>query len=79
MELYSKKITSVPTTKENEADEDEPVNAAAPTADPAKSYRDIVHSHETGAHAKENSVSNWLDPETGLRRVKHERMFSWKN
>ncbi|XP_017100092.3 ionotropic receptor 75a isoform X1 [Drosophila bipectinata] len=73
MELYSKKITSVPTTKENEADEDEPVNAAATPADAAKSYRDIVHSHETGAHAKDSSVSNWLDPETGLRRVKHER------
>ncbi|XP_041450571.1 uncharacterized protein LOC111074357 [Drosophila obscura] len=82
MELYAKKITSVPTTKENEADEDEPadatpapapVAAAAATADPAKSYRDIVHSHETGAHAKDNSASNWMDPETGLHRVKNER------
>ncbi|KAH8351562.1 hypothetical protein KR059_007714 [Drosophila kikkawai] len=73
MELYAKKITSLPTTKENEADEDEPVDAAQSSTDPAKSYRDIVHSHETGAHAKDNSASNWLDPETGLRRVKHER------
>ncbi|SPP76922.1 uncharacterized protein LOC117580537 [Drosophila guanche] len=78
MELYAKKITSVPTTKENEADEDEPADpppaaAAAGTADPAKSYRDIVHSHETGAHAKDNSASNWMDPETGLHRVKNER------
>ncbi|XP_034655864.1 uncharacterized protein LOC117893379 [Drosophila subobscura] len=78
MELYAKKITSVPTTKENEADEDEPSDpppaaAAAGTTDPAKSYRDIVHSHETGAHAKDNSASNWMDPETGLLRVKNER------
>ncbi|KAH8378760.1 hypothetical protein KR009_001226 [Drosophila setifemur] len=74
MELYAKKITSLPTSKENEADEDEPVDAAsASSTDPAKSYRDIVHSHETGAHAKDNSASNWLDPETGLRRVKYER------
>ncbi|KAH8386132.1 hypothetical protein KR200_006008 [Drosophila serrata] len=69
MELYAKKITSLPTTKENEADEDEPVDAASSSTDPAKSYRDIVHSHETGAHAKDNSASNWLDPETGLRRL----------
>ncbi|XP_033243627.1 uncharacterized protein LOC108165316 [Drosophila miranda] len=82
MELYAKKITSVPTTKENEADEDEPADptppaagagAAAPPVDPAKTYRDIVHSHETGAHAKDNSASNWMDPETGLYRVKNER------
>ncbi|XP_039230266.1 uncharacterized protein LOC6533058 [Drosophila yakuba] len=73
MELYAKKITSLPTTKENEADEDEPVDPNPASADSAKSYRDIVHSHETGAHAKDNAASNWLDPETGLLRVKHER------
>ncbi|XP_016978411.1 uncharacterized protein LOC108044066 [Drosophila rhopaloa] len=73
MELYAKKITSLPTTKENEADEDEPVDPNPASTDPAKSYRDIVHSHETGAHAKDSAASNWLDPETGLLRVKHER------
>ncbi|KAH8270327.1 hypothetical protein KR018_008027 [Drosophila ironensis] len=78
MELYAKKITSVPTSKENEADEDEPVDAAATSTDPAKSYRDIVHSHETGAHAKDSAASNWLDPETGLRRVKHERELAYR-
>lgn len=83
MELYAKKITSVP-TKENDPsggggggggagagnDEEQEQQSAA---DVAKAYRDIVHSHEVGAHAKDNVASNWLDPDTGLLRVKHER------
>ncbi|XP_064546145.1 ionotropic receptor 75a [Drosophila montana] len=81
MELYAKKITSLPPNKDNEA----PPNGAGggvggeedaeppPAGAASKSYRDIVHSHEVGAHAKENAATNWLDPDTGLRRVKHER------
>ncbi|XP_062127749.1 uncharacterized protein LOC133840104 [Drosophila sulfurigaster albostrigata] len=75
MELYAKKITSVPTSKENEAPtaaEEEPEPPPA-TGDAAKAYRDIVHSHEVGAHAKDNVATNWMDPDTGLLRVKHER------
>lgn len=75
MELYAKKITSIPTAKENEAPA-APVAEEDPEAnseDAAKAYRDIVHSHEVGAHAKDNVASNWLDPDTGLSRVKHER------
>ncbi|XP_017839995.1 ionotropic receptor 75a [Drosophila busckii] len=80
LELYAKKITSVP-SKEPEA-----VAAAAAAAAPVEeyteappagvdvaNYRDIVHSHEVGAHAKDNVASNWLDPDTGLRRVKQGR------
>ncbi|XP_034480952.1 uncharacterized protein LOC117786710 [Drosophila innubila] len=75
MELYAKKITSIPTAKETEAPpatvaEEEPETTSE---DAAKAYRDIVHSHEVGAHAKDNVASNWLDPDTGLSRVKHER------
>lgn len=90
MELYAKKITSVP-NKENEPsgggsaaggaagaggnDEEQEQQPAGPAsaADVAKAYRDIVHSHEVGAHAKDNVATNWLDPDTGLQRVKHER------
>lgn len=87
MELYAKKITSVP-NKENEPsaaagsaggaggnDEEQEQQPAGPAsaADVAKAYRDIVHSHEVGAHAKDNVATNWLDPDTGLLRVKHER------
>ncbi|XP_023178751.2 uncharacterized protein LOC111604776 isoform X2 [Drosophila hydei] len=78
MELYAKKITKVPSNSENSATagggtggEEEP-EPPPPGAD-AKSFRDIVHSHEVGAHAKENTATNWLDPDTGLRRVKLER------
>ncbi|TDG47462.1 hypothetical protein AWZ03_006054 [Drosophila navojoa] len=74
MELYAKKITKVPSSNENAGGaggEEEP--APPPPGTDAKSFRDIVHSHEVGAHAKENTATNWLDPDTGLRRVKHER------
>lgn len=81
MELYAKKITKVPSNSENSATagggtggEEEP-EPPPPGAD-AKSFRDIVHSHEVGAHAKENTATNWLDPDTGLRRVKLERKLS---
>ncbi|KAH8418242.1 hypothetical protein KR222_006785, partial [Zaprionus bogoriensis] len=80
MELYAKKITSVPTNRENEAaagagneEEQDQQDQSPATGDAAKAYRDIVHSHEVGAHAKDNVASNWLDPDTGLLRVKHER------
>ncbi|XP_017860670.1 PREDICTED: uncharacterized protein LOC108612303 [Drosophila arizonae] len=74
MELYAKKITKVPSNNENVggAGGEEESEPPPPGAD-AKSFRDIVHSHEVGAHAKENTATNWLDPDTGLRRVKHER------
>ncbi|KAM8710503.1 hypothetical protein ACLKA7_017166 [Drosophila subpalustris] len=59
MELYAKKITSIPTAKETEAPaapvaEEEPEST---NEDAAKAYRDIVHSHEVGAHAKDNVAS----------------------
>ncbi|XP_068142268.1 ionotropic receptor 75a [Drosophila tropicalis] len=85
MELYAKKITSLPPNKDNEGaggsvgagaaggNDEEPESTQAGASESAKSYRDIVHSHETGAHAKDNAASNWLDPDTGLQRVKHER------
>lgn len=77
MELYAKKITKVPSNNENAggAGGEEESQPPPPGAD-AKSFRDIVHSHEVGAHAKENTATNWLDPDTGLRRVKHERKLS---
>lgn len=77
MELYAKKITKVPSNNENAGGaggEEEP--APPPPGADAKSFRDIVHSHEVGAHAKENTATNWLDPDTGLRRVKNERKLS---
>ncbi|KAH8289082.1 hypothetical protein KR044_000180, partial [Drosophila immigrans] len=79
MELYAKKITSLPSSKENEATsvaaqpEEEAEAKPATAEEAAKAYRDIVHSHEVGAHAKENTATNWMDPDTGLLRVKHER------
>lgn len=84
MELYAKKITSLPPNKDNEAPASGGVGSVVgeekaeppPNDAAAKSYRDIVHSHEVGAHAKENAATNWLDPDTGLRRVKHERKLS---
>lgn len=39
-------------------------------AEKAKTYRDILHSHETGAHAKTNEASNWYDPEYGVKRIR---------
>ncbi|XP_001984105.2 ionotropic receptor 75a [Drosophila grimshawi] len=84
MEIYAKKITQVPTNKEIEAPSAVPDGGQGQPSTPedadgassgasAKAYRDIVHSHEVGAHAKENAATNWMDPETGLQRVKNER------
>lgn len=42
-------------------------------AQKAKAYRDILHSHETGAHAKTNEASNWYDPEFGIAKLKKGR------
>lgn len=39
-------------------------------AQKAKTYRDILHSHETGAHAKTNEASKWYDPDYGLAKMK---------
>ncbi|TMW42881.1 hypothetical protein DOY81_012039 [Sarcophaga bullata] len=79
-ELYAKKVTSVPMTGDTGFVDAPPDNFALPTqmteltdAQKAKAYRDILHSHETGAHAKTNEASNWYDPEFGVAKVKKGR------
>lgn len=39
----------------------------------AKAYRDILHSHETGAHAKTSEASNWYEPDFGVNKIKKGR------
>ncbi|XP_065360298.1 uncharacterized protein Ir64a [Calliphora vicina] len=79
-ELYAKKVTSVPTTGDTGFVDAPPDNVALPTqmvemtdAQKAKAYRDILHSHETGAHAKTNEASNWYDPDFGVGKIKKGR------
>ncbi|CAD7003879.1 unnamed protein product [Ceratitis capitata] len=61
IELYAKKVTSVPTDNDPLSDMAGENVSTLPTVQPtvqlteaekAKAYRDILHSHETGAHAK---------------------------
>ncbi|XP_030372125.1 uncharacterized protein LOC115622351 [Scaptodrosophila lebanonensis] len=70
IELYAKKIIRMPAGNNNdpsgEQSEQSNVNIN-------QSYRDIVHSHETGAHAKVAEGSNWLEPDIGLLKVRTER------
>ncbi|XP_023296637.2 uncharacterized protein LOC111679316 [Lucilia cuprina] len=79
-ELYAKKVTSVPTTGDTGFVDGPPDNFVLPTqmtemtdAQKAKAYRDILHSHETGAHAKTNEASNWYDPDFGVAKIKKGR------
>lgn len=84
-ELYAKKVTSVPTTGDTGFVDAPPDNFALPTqatemteAQKAKAYRDILHSHETGAHAKTNEASNWYDPDFGVAKIKKGRKLKKK-
>ncbi|KAL9905206.1 uncharacterized protein LOC119632317 [Glossina fuscipes] len=77
-ELYAKKVTSVPAGENGFSDV--PVDGVLPTmavelsdAAKAKAYRDILHSHETGAHAKASEASNWYDPDFGVNKIKKGR------
>uniref|UniRef100_A0A1I8M9U0 Ionotropic glutamate receptor C-terminal domain-containing protein n=1 Tax=Musca domestica TaxID=7370 RepID=A0A1I8M9U0_MUSDO len=76
-ELYAKKVTSMPTADGTGFVDAPPDNVVLPTsiipmteAQKAKAYRDILHSHETGAHAKTNEASNWYEPEYGVAKIK---------
>ncbi|XP_049314438.1 uncharacterized protein LOC105224490 [Bactrocera dorsalis] len=79
IELYAKKVTSVPTDSETPSETTADNATALATLQPnvelteaekAKAYRDILHSHETGAHAKTNEASNWYDPAYGVKRIR---------
>nr|QKN21506.1 ionotropic receptor [Zeugodacus tau] len=79
IELYAKKVTSVPTDNEalseTTADNVTTLSPLQPgveltAAEKAKTYREILHSHETGAHAKTNEASNWYEPEYGVKRIR---------
>ncbi|XP_059225312.1 uncharacterized protein LOC106093890 [Stomoxys calcitrans] len=78
-ELYAKKITNVPTNNGTEFGDSPQDNFVLPTPasqvpltdkQKAKAYRDILHSHESGAHAKSNDASNWYEPEFGVAKIK---------
>ncbi|XP_073840410.1 ionotropic receptor 64a isoform X2 [Musca autumnalis] len=76
-ELYAKKVTSMPAADGTGFVDAPPDNLVLPTsltpmteAQKAKAYRDILHSHETGAHAKTNEASNWYEPEYGVAKIK---------
>ncbi|XP_061391593.1 uncharacterized protein LOC133327014, partial [Musca vetustissima] len=76
-ELYAKKVTSMPAADGTGFVDAPPDNVILPTsltpmteAQKAKAYRDILHSHETGAHAKTNEASNWYEPEFGVAKIK---------
>ncbi|XP_036336121.1 uncharacterized protein LOC118746373 [Rhagoletis pomonella] len=84
MELYAKKVTTVPTHSETHTATKVGNATALPLPDAAglqpnvelteaqksKAYRDILHSHETGAHAKINEASNWYDPQYGVDKIR---------
>ncbi|KAM7355250.1 ionotropic receptor 64a [Cochliomyia hominivorax] len=79
-ELYAKKVTSIPMTDDTGFADVPPDSFALPPqatemtdAQKAKAYRDILHSHETGAHAKTNEASNWYDPDFGVAKIKKGR------
>ncbi|XP_039970106.1 uncharacterized protein LOC120782013, partial [Bactrocera tryoni] len=85
IELYAKKVTSVPTDSETPSETTADNATALATLQPnveltdaekAKAYRDILHSHETGAHAKTNVASNWYDPEYGVKRIRRGTSIS---
>ncbi|XP_053954937.1 uncharacterized protein LOC128861075 [Anastrepha ludens] len=84
IELYAKKVNSIPLSGETLA-ETAGRNATVPQmsgvpgsqpnvvlteAQKAKAYRDILHSHVTGAHAKTNDASNWYDPDYGVNKIR---------
>ncbi|XP_075162070.1 ionotropic receptor 64a [Haematobia irritans] len=83
-ELYAKKITNVPTSVRPEFGGVIPdilIVSTTTTTTPmpltdkqkAKALRDILHSHESGAHAKSNEASNWYEPEFGVAKIKRGR------
>ncbi|XP_058986382.1 uncharacterized protein LOC131806366 [Musca domestica] len=83
-ELYAKKVTSMPTADGTGFVDAPPDNVVLPTsiipmteAQKAKAYRDILHSHETGAHAKTNEASNWYEPEYGVAKIKKDVNFAF--
>lgn len=79
IELYAKKVSSVPTGSEMLTETAAGNVSTLPTlqpsverteADKVKTYRDVLHSHETGAHAKTNEASNWYEPAYGVKRMR---------
>uniref|UniRef100_A0A1A9WAA6 Ionotropic glutamate receptor C-terminal domain-containing protein n=1 Tax=Glossina brevipalpis TaxID=37001 RepID=A0A1A9WAA6_9MUSC len=77
-ELYANKVTSVPSSEKGFADT--PLDGVQPTAAvalsdaaKAKAYRDILHSHETGAHSKVSEASNWYEPDFGVNKIRNGR------
>ncbi|XP_037939521.1 ionotropic receptor 75a [Teleopsis dalmanni] len=77
IELYAKKVTNIPPAPEFAESNGESMPPTPATelsaAAKAKSYRDILHSHETGAHAKTNEASNWYEPEYGVAKIRKGR------
>ncbi|XP_067613778.1 ionotropic receptor 75a isoform X2 [Eurosta solidaginis] len=75
IELYAKKVISMPKSCDVHSEETIENVTVQPKsvmtdAKKAKKYRNMLHSHENGAHAKTNEASNWYDPEYGVKKIR---------